>query len=105
MALNTVLPTIPCDVTVILSRPTPRTLRDSTITYRNVSVPTVPIPRGAYAVLVPQTTQFLFTRGSTIDTISVDPGYPIPLADLAIGSFGAPEGQTIDLVSFLVAVQ
>jgi len=101
--------TIPCDVTVLLSQPARRPPpRDTTITYRQMNQNGVPIPRGAYAVLVPQSTRIWFyPSGSNniMEDLTVQPGYPIPLGDLAVGTFGPSEGGTITHVSFLVTVQ
>ena len=68
-----------------------------------------PIPRGAYAVRVPDAATIRFNphgdyHGAGYPAVTVQPGGDFRLGDLASGTFCAMPGQEIPLMTFLVEV-
>lgn len=75
----------------------PRPPDDPTFTLRRVDS-ALPVPRGAYAVTVPQTASITFQFGDP-QTFSIDPGQRFVLGALAFGTF-SPAVVVIDAIAF-----
>lgn len=105
----TVLPVtqVPLIVTIVRSTPSDRPLVDPTITFRGVtSTSNIPVPRGAYAVTAGQLARVDFTVWNAPPyRLQLPAGaFPMQLGDLSMGIFNALPGETINDLTFYVAI-